>query len=84
MIIYAIITTSLLLWMIFRSAGWRDKYLTTEEDRARTQRELDFTKSTVVGLFNKPVYVSLSDDQVEKIAIMVSNRMKEQPDQWLN
>jgi len=84
MTIYAIITTSVLLWITFRSAGWRDKYIAAEEERERTQRELDFTKSTVVGLFNKPVYVSLSSDQVEQIAIMVSNRMKEQPDQWLN
>lgn len=90
-LIYFIVITSWCVWLLYRNDVWRDKYNsaiggleTAIEIGDKLEKDLTFTKSTILGLFNKPVYVSLSTDQVEQIAIMVSNRMKAQPDQWLN
>lgn len=79
MIPYAIFFTvvvCLFLWLLYDAVG---QLIKSQESGRKLEEENTLLRS----LLNRTVQVVMTDVQIEQIAIIVSNRLKE-PKQWAN
>jgi len=88
-ITYAFVVTIWLCYLGYKLDGWKQDYKNLESnnakldiDKQRVETELKFLKESIVALYAKPVYVNLNQAQIEAIAQLLSDKMKEPS--WVN
>lgn len=80
---YCFVVTFIVVYLMILSASLRDEVTDVTADKEKLQKELDFTKESIVGLFNKPIYATLTAVQIEQIGQIVAAKIQE-PKPWLN